>query len=438
MKKMSFKKSNDDIVCVSAVRTPFGRFGGSMKDLDIYDLGAIAMKNAMEKIKLDPNLIDEVWWGNGDTTNCKDPFTPVVARQTMLKAGISPETPSITFDQACTSALTTVKYGARSIKLGEAKVVMTGGSTSFSTVPFLLRDLRWEGKKHSSFMVEDPIIPLGYKDYAPVAVDSGNVAIEYGVSREEQDELAYKSHQNYGAAWERGFFQKEMTPLEIIKTDKKGKVISNLMLDKDEQYRSDITPEALARLKPIFGNPTCTAGNAPGMNDGAAAQIFTTREYAEELGLEIIYTLVSVAAIALQPRIMPVSPAFAIKKCLDEAKLTMDDLKYLEINEAFACVPLVSCKLLSNDRFLSGDYKDMVKEASEKPVLDNDAQKYQDLKNKLNVNGSAIATGHPNTATGARIMMTAAYNLKENGGGFAACAICGGLTQGAGAIIWVE
>ena len=435
---MSFKKSNDDIVCVSAVRTPFGRFGGSMKDLDIYNLGAIAMKNAMESIKLDPNLIDEVWWGNGDTTNCKDPFTPVVARQTMLKAGISPETPSITFDQACTSALTTVKYGARSIKLGEAKVVMTGGSTSFSTVPFLLRDLRWEGKKHSSFMVEDPIIPLGYKDYAPVAVDSGFVAIEYGVAREEQDELAYASHRNYGAAWERGFFQKEITPLEIVKTDKKGKVISKIMLDKDEQYRSDITPEALAKLKPIFGNPTCTAGNAPGMNDGAAAQIFTTRGHAEELGLEIIYTLVSVAAIALQPRIMPVSPAFAIKKCLDEAKLTMDDLKYLEINEAFACVPLVSCKLLSNDRFLSSEYRDMVKEASEKPILDNDARKYQDLKNKLNVNGSAIAAGHPNTASGSRIMMTAAYNLKENGGGYAACAICGGLTQGAGAIIWVE
>jgi acetyl-CoA C-acetyltransferase len=356
----------------------------------------------------------------------------------MLKAGISPETPSVTFDQACTSALTTVKYGARSIKLGEAKVVMTGGSTSFSTVPFLLRGIRWEGKKHSSFMVEDPIIPLGYKDYAPVAVDSGSVAMEYGVSREEQDELAYESHRKYGAAWERGFFQREMTPLEIVKTDKKGKVISSITLDKDEQYRPDITMEALARLKPIFGNPTCTAGNAPGMNDGAAAQIFTTREQAEELGLEIIYTLVAVAAIALQPRIMPVSPAFAIKKCLDEAKLTIDDLKYLEINEAFACVPLVSCKLLSNHRFLSGDYKDMVKEASEKPILDNDARKYKVLKDKLNVNGSAIATGHPNTASGARIMMTAAYNLRENGGGLAACAICGGLTQGAGAIIWVE
>lgn len=435
---MSFQKRKDDIVCVSAVRTPYGRFGGAIKDIDIYDLGAIAMKNAMEKINLDPKLIDEVWWGNGDTTNCKDPFTPVVARQTMLKAGISPETPSITFDQACTSALTTVKYGARSIKLGEAKVIMTGGSTSFSTVPFLLRDIRWEGKKHSSFMVEDPIIPLGYKDYAPVAVDSGKVAIDYGVSREEQDELAYQSHKKYGAAWERGFFKHEMVPLEIVKKDRKGKIVSSKVMDQDEQYRGDITPEALAKLKPIFGNPTCTAGNAPGMNDGAAAQIFMTREYAEELGLKIIYTLVSIAAIALEPRIMPVSPAFAIKKCLDESQLSINEIKYIEINEAFACVPLVSCKLLSNDRFLNSDYKEMVKEAAEKPILDNDAAKYQGLKKILNVNGSAIAAGHPNTSSGARIMMTAAYNLKESGGGYAACAICGGLTQGAGAIIWVE
>ncbi len=435
---MKFQKRNDDIVCVSAVRTPYGRFGGEMKDIDIYDLGAIAMKNALEKINLDPKLIDEVWWGNGDTSNCKDPFTPVVARQTMLKVGIAPETPSITFDQACTSALTTVKYGARSIKLREAKVIMTGGSTSFSTVPFLLRDIRWEGKKHSSFLIEDPIIPLGYKDYAPVAVDSGNVALEYGVSREEQDELAYESHQKYGVAWERGFFKNEMVPLEITKTDKKGKVTSSKIMDKDEQYRADLTLEALSKLKPIFGNPTCTAGNAPGMNDGAAAQIFTTREYAQELGLEVIYTLVAISAIALSPRIMPVSPAFAIKKCLDESKLTIDDIKYIEINEAFACVPLVSCKLLSNKRFLNSEYEEMVKEAAERPILDNDTDKYQQLKKILNINGSAIATGHPNTSSGARIMMTAAFNLKENGGGYAACAICGGLTQGAGAIIWVE
>jgi len=238
MKK--FQKSKDDIVCISACRSPFGKFGGAMKDIDIYDLSAMGMKNALEKINIDPELIDEVWWGNGDTSNCKDPFTPVVARQALLKAGLSPETPSVWYDQACISALTTVKYGSRSIKLGEATVVLTGGATSFSTVPFLMRGIRWEGKRHTSFLVEDPIIPLGYKDYAPVAVDSGEVAIEYGVSREEQDEFAYASHQNYGKAFDRGFFKNEIVPLEIVKKDKKGNVISSKILDKDEQYRPDI------------------------------------------------------------------------------------------------------------------------------------------------------------------------------------------------------
>jgi acetyl-CoA C-acetyltransferase len=435
---MGFNKKKDDLVCVSAVRTPFGRFGGSMKDIDIYDLGAIAMTHCMQRINLDPNLIDEVWWGSGDTTNTKDPYTPVVARQTMLKAGIAPQTPSVAYDQACISAMTTVKYGGRSIQLGEADVVMTGGATSFSTVPFLLRGIRWEGRRHSDFPVEDPIIPLGYKDYAPVAVDSGDVAVEYKVSREEQDETAVASHTKYGQAWDRGFFKREMEPLELIKKDRKGNVVSQTALDIDEQYRPGVTLEGLARLKPIFGSKTCTAGNAPGMNDGAAAQIIMKRETADKMGLEPLYTIVTTASIALQPRIMPVSPAFAIKKCLDQAGLTIGDMKFLEINEAFACVPLVSCKLLSNDRFLNSDYDAMVQEASQGPITDNNEEKYRELKSKLNINGSAIAAGHANTASGARVMMTAAYNLKENGGGFTACAICGGLTQGAGAVIWVE
>jgi acetyl-CoA C-acetyltransferase len=435
---MSMKKNKDDIVCVSAVRTPFGRFGGSLRNIDIFDLGAIPMKNAMERIKLDPAKIDEVWWGNGDTTNTKDPYTPVLARQTMIKAGIPPERPSVAFDQACISGMDAAKYGARSILLGEAEIVMTGGSTSFSTVPFLLRDIRWEGKRHSSFLVEDPLIPLGYKDFAPVAVDSGNVAVEYGVSREEQDEFAFASHVNYGKAMQRGFFKKELAPLELQKKDKKGNIISSKYLEIDEQYRSDIKLEDLAKLKPVFGNPTCTAGNAPGLNDGATAQILMKRGKAEALGLEVIYTIVTMSSIALQPRIMPVSPAFAIKRCLDTAEMKITDMKYIEINEAFACVPLVSAKLLSNERFLSSGYAEMVKEASATPILDNDPKKYGALKGKLNVNGSAIAVGHANTASGARLMMTAAYNLRENGGGYAACAICGGLTQGAGCIIWVE
>jgi len=435
---MNFQKNKDDIVCVSAVRTPFGRFGGSMRDIDIFDLGAIPMKHAMERIKLDPELINEVWWGNGDTTNTKDPYTPVVARQTMMKAGIPPERPSVAFDQACISAMNAAKYGARSIKLGEAEICMTGGSTSFSTVPFLLRGIRWEGKRHTSFLVEDPIIPLGYKDYAPVALDSGNVAIEYGVSREEQDKFAFASHKHYGKAWEHGFFKNEMEPLKIEKRDNKGNVVDEKILDIDEQYRPNTTLEALSKLKPVFDNPTCTAGNSPGMNDGATAQIIMKREKADQLGLEVLYTVVIMHTVALQPRIMPVAPAFTLKKCLNEMGWSINDMKFIEINEAFACVPLVSTKLLANERFMTADYAQMVKEASFKAILDYDESKYQSLKEKLNVNGGAIAIGHPNTASGARLMMTAAYNLKENGGGYSACAICGGLTQGAGCIIWVE
>ncbi|MHB8089987.1 MAG: thiolase family protein [Syntrophales bacterium] len=435
---MDFQKSKNDIVCVSAVRTPFGRFGGSLKDIDIFDLGAVAMKSALDKITMAPELIDEVWWGNGDTTNTKDPYTPVVARQTMMKAGIPPERPSVSFDQACISAMNAVNYASRSIKLGEAKICMTGGSTSFSTVPFLLRGIRWEGRRHSSFLVEDPIIPLGYKDYAPVALDSGNVAVEYGILREEQDEFAFQSHRHYGMAWNRGFFKKEMEPFQIMTKGKKDSPASARMLEIDEQYRPDISLEALARLAPVFGNPTCTAGNSPGMNDGAAAQIITSREQADKLGLKIIYTIVAMSTVALQPRIMPVAPGFALKKCLNETNLSIDDMKFVEINEAFACIPLVSSKLLSNERFLKAAYGDVVKEASLQPIMDYDERQYQDLKQRLNVNGGAVATGHANTASGARIMMTAAYNLMENAGGYAAAAICGGLTQGAGAIIWVE
>ncbi len=435
---MRFEKSDEDIVCVSAVRTPFGRFGGSMRDIDIYDLGALVMKEAMGRVSIDPALIGEVWWGIGDTTNTKDPYTPVVARQSLLKAGIPAETPSVSFDQACTSAMTAAMFGTRSVKSGMADAVLTGGATSFSTVPFLLRGIRWEGKRHSSFLVEDPIVPLGYKDYAPVAVDSGNVALEYHVSREEQDDWAYGSHIKYGKALQRGFFQKEMMPFEIEKKDKKGQTLAKSVLESDEQYRADIKREDLAKLKPVFGNPTCTAGNAPGMNDGAAAQIFMKRHMAHKLNLSPLYTVVSMSSIALQPRIMPVSPAFAIKKCLNEAGLKIDDMKVIEINEAFACVPLVSVKLLANERFMHGDYQAMAKEVSMKPILDHDADHYNQLKEILNENGGAIAIGHPNTASGARLMMTAAYNLREKGGGFAACAICGGLTQGAASIICVD
>lgn len=424
-----------DIVVVSAVRTPFGKFGGSMKDIDIYDLGSFAMRDSMENIDIDPELIDEVWWGCGDTTNCKDPYTPVVARQSMLKAGLPATKPSITFDKACVSGMSAANYAMGRIRLGEAKIILTGGATSFSTVPFLARNIRWNGVRVGDFNLEDPLFPLGYKDYAPVAVDGGEVAVIYGVSREEQDEFALSSHLKYGRAYNEDFFNNEIKALEI--KIRKGKDEELKLLDIDEQYRPKITYDNLKKLKTVFGNPTITAGNAPGLNDGAAAQILMDRVTAEQRGFEPIYSILHMTTIATQANLLSVAPALAIKKCLNKLNISLDDIDIIEINEAFASVPLVSCKLLACKGFMEEEYCDTIRKIKSYPLDDFDEKKYLELKSKLNVNGGAVAIGHANTASGARIMMTAASELKHRGGGKAVCAICGGLAQGDACVIEV-
>lgn len=429
------KYNGEEVVVVSAVRTPFGKFGGLMKDIDIYDLGSIVMKESIERIGLSPDVIDEVWWGCGDTTNCKDPYTPVVARQSLIKAGLPVSTPSITFDKACVSGMSAVYYAISRIRSGEAHAVLTGGATSFSTVPFLARNMRWSGHKAGGYSLEDPLFPLGYKDFAPVAVDSGNVAVKYNVSRAEQDEFAYNSHQKYGRSYASGFFQTEMVPMNI--TVKKGKTVDSVRLDIDEQYRPNVKLADLEKLPTIFGNPTITAGNAPGLNDGAAAQIVMDRRTADRLGLEPLYTIVGMCSIAASPHLLPVAPALAIKKCLNELDVSIDEIDILEINEAFACVPLVSSKLLSCTDFLEEDYKETLNKIDDYPLHTFSESRYKQLIGRLNVNGGAIAIGHANTASGARIMMTAAAELRRRGGGMAACAICGGLTQGDACIIRV-
>jgi acetyl-CoA C-acetyltransferase len=429
------KDGGDAVVVVSAVRTPFGRFGGALKDMDIYDLGAKVMRESIARIGLSPEVVDEVWWGCGDTSNCRDPYTPVVARQSLLKAGFPVTTPSVTVDKACVSAMSAAYYAMGRITSGEIAVALAGGATSFSTVPYLARNLRWQGNKIGNIVLEDPLFPLGYKDFAPVAVDSGNVAVQYKVSREEQDELAYNSHQKYGQAYASGFYKTQMMSLDI--PVRKGKQRDILKLEIDEQYRPNVTLADLAKLDTIFGNPTVTAGNAPGLNDGSAAQILMRKSTADQLGLAPLYTLVGMCSIAANPDLLPVSPALAIKKCLKKSGVSLDEIGVLEINEAFACVPLVSCKLLSCDDFLEEEYTETLRKIANYPLDGFKAAKYKRLIERLNVNGGAIAVGHANTASGARIMMTAAEELRRRGGGLAACAICGGLTQGDACIIRV-
>jgi len=401
----------NDVVIVSAVRTPFGRYGGSLRDLDYYELGAVPMKEVLSRVGLSPDAVGEVFWGVGDTSACKDPYTPVAARQSLIRAGLPHETPSISFDMACVSAMHAVKLAAMTIALGEIDAAIAGGATSFSQEPLVVRGLRFSGYRLGDVKMEDPLFELGYKDFNPVAVDADNVAAEYGIDRQEQDEWALRSHANYGDAWNAGKFKDEIMTLTIPQPKGEPKT-----LDIDEQYRPDTSLERLSALQTVYNTRAITAGNAPGMNDGAAAILVMRRSKAEELGLTPLATVVAQVSIAINASRMPEGPGYAIQKVLKKAGLSTDDMAVMEINEAFACVPLVSTMVIAGD----------------------DKKKLQQIRNGMNINGSAIAIGHPNTASGARIIMNLMYELRRRGGGYALGAICGGLGQADAAIIRVD
>jgi acetyl-CoA C-acetyltransferase len=294
---------------------------------------------------------------------------------------------------------------------GEIETAIAGGAASVGQSPLVVRGLRFNGYRLTDVKMEDPLVALGYKDFNPVSVDSDNVAYEYKFTREDMDEWSARSHINYGKAWDAGKFKDEMMPLPIPQPKGDPKI-----LDIDEQYRPGTTMEGLAKLKPIYNTRMITAGNAPGLNDGATAILMMTRGKAQQLGLKVLGTVVASVSIALNASRMPEGPGFAMMKALKKANLTLDDMKIMEINEAFACVPLVSMKV----------------------AAEGSDTKYKALREKMNVNGSAIAIGHPNTASGARVVMNLMYELRRRGGGYAMGAICGGLAQADACIIKVE
>lgn len=401
-----------EVVIVSGVRTAFGRFGGALKDMDVYEMGALVMREVLERVNVPGNMVEDIYWGVGDTASCKDVYTPVVARQSLLKAGLPPETNSCSLDKACVSGMSALQLGFRAIRSGEIDVAIGGGVTSFSREPLIGRNIRWDGFRIGDLKLEDPLYMIGYKDYNPVAVDAGEVAVEHGVSREEQDEWALRSHQHYGAAFARHQFKDEIMPVEIPVKKQDPR-----MFVQDEQYRADVSIEKLAKLPTIYGSPTITAGNAPGLNDGAAAVLIMSREKAEALGLSPLATIISMVNANTNPRLIAETPAYAIQKALGLTDgLTLAQMKRIEINEAFAAMPLVSTKILAD-----GDTAGMTR-----------------LRQKVNVNGGAIAIGHANTASGARIIMTLVNELRRQGGGYGVAAICGGLAQGDAAVLRVE
>ncbi len=387
-----------DIVIVDGARTAFGTYGGGLRDVSATDLGVVAAKAALERSKVDPRRIGHVIFGNVLQTSGDAIY---LARHVGLKAGVPKEVPALTVNRLCGSGLQAILLGAQEIQLGQAEFVLAGGAENMSMAPHMIRGARWG-------------LPLGdqkLEDYLWVAlVDSynglgmantaENLGRKYGISREEADEIALRSHTLAAAARESCRFSEEIVPVEV-KT-RKGTVV----VDKDEHIRPDTTAEKLAKLEARFEKGgTVTAGNASGINDGAAAVVVASAEAAEKAGLRPIARIVSGGVCGVDPDIMGIGPAPSSRQALQRAALTVADMDLVEINEAFATQYLAVEKELGLDRA------------------------------KTNVNGGAIALGHPLGASGARLALTLAYELRKREKKYGLASLCIGGGQGIAAVI---
>jgi acetyl-CoA C-acetyltransferase len=399
----------DDVVIVSGVRTPFSKFGGTLKNIHSTDLGCVVIKESLKRSGLKGEDLDELYYGMCVQAEAAL-YDNVNGRQALLRAGLPQDLVSLTIDRACCSSLCAVHLGRRAILLDEADTCMAVGAENMSNTPLLVNGHRWGGGM-APLLVQDYLNPITYREYSPLGRDAGEIAIEYGISREEQDKWALGSHQKWDAADKAGKFNDELVPVEV--PQRRGDPV---VFDKDEFPRPNSTLEGLAKLKTIYGSPTVTAGNAPGLDTGASAVIIMRRSKAEEMGIKPLATIVSVASGASEPRRMAELPGFVIQKALSRADLSIDDMDIIEINEAFAAVTLVSTKILAG----------------------NDETKWRELLKKTNPNGGAIAIGHPVGASGGRILTTMMYELRRRGGGYGVCGICGGLAQGDCVIIKVD
>jgi acetyl-CoA C-acetyltransferase len=401
-----------DIMIVEAVRTPFSPFGGPLRDVPSIELGACVMKEIVKRSGLKGNQIDEIFYGMTLMAEAAL-YNNVCARQAALIAGLPTEQVSLTIDRACCSSMASAILAFRTIRSGEGDVIMAVGSENMSHCPQIAPpEIRW-GQRMGPIIFRDCISPVGHPNFPPEAKNAGEVAIQYGISREEQDEWAYRSQMRYQEAKKTGKFKigEELTPVEV--PQKKG---PPLIFNEDAFPKPDTTLEKLAKLKTIYDSPTVTPGNAPGLDTGASALLIMSEEKAREFNLKPLAKMLATASVCTEPTMLAVNPGYAIKKVLSRAGMMVDKIDLFEINEAFAAVPLVSSKILG----------------------DGDEAKTKKIRERLNVNGGAIAIGHPVGASAARLIMTLMYELRRRGGGYGAAAICGGLSQGDAVLIKVE
>ncbi|NUK29967.1 acetyl-CoA C-acetyltransferase [Parageobacillus sp. VR-IP] len=381
-------------VIVSGVRTPFGKFGGALQPLTAAELGGIAVKEALARANISGEQVDQVILG----TVLQGGQGQLPSRQAMRHAGIPWEVRTETINKVCASGMRAVTLGDQIIRLGEAEVVVAGGMESMSNAPYILPKARW-GLRMGDDAVKDLMVYDGLTcsfTGVHMGVYGGETAKELGISREEQDKWAYRSHQRAIAAMEAGLLAEEIVPVAV--PQRKGEPI---LVAHDESPRKDTSLEKLAKLPPVFDpQGTVTAGNAPGVNDGAAALVLMSEERAAREGIQPLATILAHTAIAVEAKDFPKTPGLVINELLRKTGKTVADIDLFEINEAFAAVALASIQIAGID------------------------------PEKVNVNGGAVALGHPIGASGARIIITLIHELKRRGGGIGIAAICSGGGQG--------
>jgi len=381
-----------------------------MKDIPLEELGALAMKEVMRRVDLPLDTVEEIYVGNALAAQAYPPS--VLGRQASLKAGFPDHIFAVTLDSACTSSLVASRLAYRAIKLGECETVLAAGMESQSRTGLIIPySVRW-GTRYGSVVASDFYDGLVYPGFKPASADTADVALEYGEGREEQDKWAYTSQMRYAQALKEGKFKVGEELMSVAVPQKKGPPI---VVEKDEGPRPDTTIEGLARLSTVFGSSTVTAGNAPGMNDGASAVLLMSRKKAEELGLEIMGKVVACGGYASKPKYMAAAPGFNIQWLLKKAGLTIDDMDIIEINEAFAAMAIIGTRILA----------------------EGDEKKLKSLRERTNVNGGAVAIGHPVGASGCRLLMTALRELKRRGGGKGVVSLCGGLALSEAMIVEV-
>jgi acetyl-CoA C-acetyltransferase len=388
----------DDVVIISGCRTPVGKFQGSLSDMSAPQLGAIVVREAVKRANLDSKLLDECIMGNVVSAGLgQNP-----ARQAAIFGGLAPETGAMTINKVCGSGLKAVALAAQAIQTGNSSIVVAGGMESMTNAPYLLPQAR-KGYRLGNSTIVDSMVHDGlwdiYNDYH-MGITGENVAEKYGITREEQDEFAVNSHRKAVAAIKECRFKAQVVPVEL-RAKKKG--APPVIFDKDESPREDTTIEILRALKPAFKKDgTVTAGNAPGVNDGAAALVVTSAQRAKELGAPAMVRIMAQATSGVEPQWVMMAPVGAIKKIWEKTGWKKDEVDLYELNEAFSVQALGVIRELGLDM------------------------------NKVNVNGGAVAIGHPIGASGARVLVTLIYEMirRDVHRGIAALCLGGGNAVG--------